>query len=200
MTNARSRTFLLVPFLAFAFFVSACGGGGGAKSLDVGYKGTAPKKLAVKSGFIYPSSIGLSKNNEVKYASAYSFHIADYEQDSSKGVVSLNLAPKTDGMQVVFQIIGKEGGDAKTPIEPGEYPVAKSDGGPFQYKVTRGFGSSIAMFTGGKKDQSYLNESKTTGKVTIASVTSDEVSGEVDLGDGQNSFKGSFSAKLIPVK
>lgn len=198
MINARARTFLFVPLLAFAFFVAACGGG--AKSLDVGYKGAAPKKLAVKSGFIYPSSIGLSKNTEVKYASAYSFHIADYEQDSSKGVVSLNLAPKTDGMQVVFQIIGKEGGDAKTPIEPGEYPVAKSDGGPFQYKVTRGFGSSIAMYAGGKKDQSYLNESKTTGKVTISSVAGGDVTGEVDLNDGQNSFKGTFSAKMIAVK
>lgn len=200
MTNARSRTFLLVPFLAFAFFVSACAGGGGAKSLEVAVKGGTPKKLDVKSGFIYPGSIGLSKNNEVKYASSYSFHLADYELDGSRGMISLGETPKTDGTQVSFSIIGKEGGNNKTPIDTGEYPVAKADGGPFQYKVTRGFGSSVSVFTGGKKDQVALNDSKTTGKVTISSVAGDEVSGTVDLSDGQNSFKGSFSAKLIPVK
>lgn len=200
MINARSRTFLLVPLLAFAFFVSACGGGGGAKSLDVGYKGAAPKKLAVKSGFIYPGSIGLSKNTEVKYASSYSFHLADYELDSSRGLISIGETPKTDGTLVSFSIIGKEGGNNKTPIEAGEYPIAKADGGPFQYKVTRDFGSAITVFSGGKKDQAFLNQSKTSGKVTIESVSGETVSGNVELNDGQNSFKGTFTAKMIAVK
>lgn len=200
MSKTQSKLLHLIPTLALAFFLAACNGAGGAKNLEVSVKGGTPKKLDVKSGFIYSTPIGLSKNNEVKYASSYSFHIADYEQDGSRGMISLGETPKTDGTQVVFQIVGKEGGDAKTPIEPGDYPVAKPDGGPFQYKVTRGYGSSIAVFAGGKKDQAYLNESKTTGKVTIASVSGDEVSGTVDLNDGQNSFKGTFSAKMIPVK
>ncbi len=196
--NLKFRRPTFLPLLTVALLLAACGGG--AKGLDVSVKGSAPKKVPLKSGYIYPSSVGLSKNSVVKYASSYSFHVADYDLDASKSMISINETPKTDGMMISFQIVGKEGGNAQTPVEPGEYPMAKPDGGPFQYHVTRGYGNSITVFTGGKKDQAYLNESKTTGKVTISSVSGDEVTGEVDLKDDQNSFKGSFSAKMIKVK
>ncbi|MFQ3582826.1 MAG: hypothetical protein SNJ49_13080 [Chloracidobacterium sp.] len=155
--------------------------------------------VALKSGYIYPSTIGLSKNTETKKASSYAFHLADYNLNPERGQLSLREAPTSDGYLVVFELIGKENEPAGTPLAPGVYPMATAGAGPFQFSVTRDYGLGFHSYQQSKKTLTSLDSGKMTGSVKISAVAGEDVSGEIDVTDGKKSIKGSFTAKMIKL-
>jgi hypothetical protein len=169
----------------------ACGGAGGSK-LDVNFGGTAVP-LEVRSSGVYPSTktFSFTKDGETTMTKAVSHYIAlaNFELET-RGPVTMGKPLTEDGnVRVVFQTVGEEGTDEKSLPKAGTY-TAKCE----KYNCVDYF--QISRFTGGKEEKISFNMSSAEGQITIKSVTDDTVSGEINVSEGQNSVKGSFTAKI----
>ena len=102
-----------------------------------------------------------------------------------------------DQMRIDIQLTGEVGTKDDSPLKVGTYTAKydKANGVRFV---------RINTFADGKQVEtdfdSSFNSEKVSGDVKITSVTSDSVSGEVNLGEGDKSIKGTFTAKLPKAK
>jgi hypothetical protein len=184
----KLKATLLTAFMAASL---ACGEAGGSK-MDVTFNGTAVP-LEVRSSGVYPSTktFSMTADGETKMTKAVNHYVAlaNFELET-RGPVTMGKALTEDGnVRVVFQIVGEEGTDEKAPVKAGTY-TAKCD----KYNCVDYL--QISRFTGGKEEKISFTMAKAEGDIKITSVSDDTISGEVNVTEGQNSVKGSFTAKI----
>ena len=174
-----------------SIFLIACGGGG--SELNVKY-GSQEKDFTPTSSFTYHTTKTFSKNangeKERTSASKSTIYLANFDLDTSKAMISLakQKVSKAEEVKVVFAILGEAGSSgSKDPIKTGEYlPENK------QFKTLE----NVDIFSYDGKDQkrTSFKFNGMKGKVVIDSVTDEKITGSIDLSDGENSIKGTFTA------
>ncbi len=177
---------------AILIFTFGCGSGETNLQIKIDGKDSS---LAAKSSGTYTSTktFSFTKDGQTTSSKAvtYYFALANYELDTSSGMISLDKPLSTnEQMRVAFQIVGEEGTDEKTPIKTGTYS-AKAD------KFNKVDSMRIMLFADGKEVKNMFNIDKTEGEIKINSISGDTVSGEINLTEGDKSVKGSFTAKLL---
>ena len=98
-----------------------------------------------------------------------------------------------DQARVVFSLVGDEGTNEKSPPKAGTYS-AKAD------KFMKVEDVAIVSRKGAADNKSWLDRSTLSGQVKVTSATADEISGDIDLTAGDNTIKGSFTAKVFKRK
>ena len=195
LVPSRISFTLCVIALAGALFLVGCGNGAGGDSLHVKSPATGEKDLPLKSAHAFAvTKTFTDTSNNISTASAYNVYAANYDLDAANFAMTLNK-PLTadDQMRVEFSLIGDQGTNDKSPPKAGTYS-AKAD--KFMKVETVG----IVSRKGGQNNKVWLDRSALTGEVRVTSVSSDEISGDVDLSSGDTSIKGSFTAKILKRK
>lgn len=128
---------------------------------------------------------------------AHTIYLANYDMDTSyPGWVRKPLAAP-EHMRIDIQITGEEATKDDSPFKVGTYS-AKAD----KFNAVRSI--IINSIVDGKETKTSFNtfsSSKSVeGEVKITSVSADSVSGEVNLSEGANSIKGTFTANLPKKK
>lgn len=153
------------------------------------------KDMTVKSGYAF----GVTKTftdiaGKMSTAATYYVTVADYDLDPSFFGQTLNKPiPSDDHLRVVFSLVGDEGGNEKTPPKAGTYS-AKAD------KFMKVESVGIVTHKGNADSTAWFDRSNTSGEVKVTSASGDSISGDVDLTNGQQSIKGSFTAKVLVRK
>ncbi len=192
------RMSILTAVAVFAVFSAACGGGGslGGGSSDI--KLTIDGKessLAPKSSWAYHTSKSFSSSKDGQTdmftTSSTTVVVGNYDLDTSQAFISLNKQKldKPEQIKISFGISGEKGSNHETPIAAGEYSAKKDSFEPKKLEFV-----TIYRFVDGKEQQTSLNEKDWNGNVTITGVSGTVVNGSIDVTDGKNTVKGSFSA------
>lgn len=180
--------------IAMCALLAACGGGLGGSSLSVKIGGK-DSSMAVKSSVTSKSVFTYSPGGGAPpiTATSMTFVLANYEADTTNIATMKKPLTSADQMRVFFSVNGEEGTDLKGEIKPGTYKVDPSG------KWMKVGSFSVTTFADGKEsDTSFdmmFSGSKATGEIKIASVTADEISGSIDITEGDKSVKGNFTAK-----
>jgi len=193
--NRRIAFTLCLVALAAVLLMSACGKGAGGNSVHVKSPATGEKDLAVKSSYAYAVTKTFTDiNNKITTASGHYVYAASYDLDAANFAQTMDK-PLTadDQVRVLFNLIGDEGTNDKTPPKAGTYS-AKAD--KFMKVETVG----IVSRKGGADNKVWLDRSTLTGEVKVTSASADEISGEIDVSAGDTSIKGSFTAKVLKRK
>lgn len=190
------KLFLL---LVIALLAIGCGVANLASSpkleVNVGGKGST---LNLKPGATYLGNvISTAPGKPNVQTFAHTIYLANYDMDSSyPGWVRKPLA-SPEHMRIDIQITGEEGTREDSPFKVGTYS-AKAD----KFNAVRSV--IINRLLDGKETKTSFNtfsSSKSVeGEVKISSVTADDVSGEINLSEGSNSIKGTFTANLPKKK
>lgn len=187
--------------IALGFVIAACGSGGaggGSAKMDIkaGGKDTA---LTIKSSGT-DKNVKAFTDKEGKVTTATSFYamMANYDMDTTNFASMKKPLTAPEQARVMLQLIGEEGTDQKSEFKPGTY---KADPAGKFMKIDS---LVVTTFADGKDvvtsfDTSF-SASKITGQVVVKSVTADAISGDIDVTDGDESVKGSFTAKLAAPK
>lgn len=186
---------IIIAATAAALF-SACGSAAsGPASLSVKTDGGEAKEVPVKSGGFYASTKSWSKPGTSATSSSYFVCVANYDIDMTQGAISIGAKVSSDDQtKVCFSLNGEENGNDKTPPASGTYGMEnRGEGFPFKSISS----VSVRTFEDGKEVRKSLNSSKTEGEIRITDASADEMSGEIDLSDGENQIKGTFSAKAF---
>lgn len=189
-----TRCPLVFLFLCALLFQS-CGQTSSSNMLQVKSSATGEKDLAIKSGYAFAINKSFTDvNGKMTTASAYNVYLANYDLDSKNFAMSMDK-PLTgdDQIRVVFNLIGDEGTNDKSALKAGTY-AAKAD------KFMKAESIGLVARKNGADVKSWLDRSTLTGQVKLTSVSSDEISGDVDVSSGDISIKGAFSAKLLKRK
>ena len=190
------KLFLL---LLIALLATGCGTANLASSpkleVNVGGKGST---LNLKPGATYLGNvISTAPGKPNVQTFAHTIYLANYDMDTSyPGWVRKPLA-SPDHMRIDIQITGEEGTREDSPFKVGTYN-AKAD------KLNAVRSIIINSIADGKETKTSFNtfsSSKSVdGEVKIHSVSADSVSGEVNLSEGDNSIRGTFTANLPKKK
>jgi hypothetical protein len=186
---------LVVLALVCALFLAGCGKSAGGSSLHVKSPATGEKDVPVKSAY----SFGVTKTftdigGKMTTASAYNTDAANYELDPGNLAMTLDKPLTSDDqVRVMFSLIGEQGTDEKAPLKAGNYS-AKAD--KFMKVETIG----IVSRKGGPDNKVWLDRGTLTGNVKLTLASADEISGDIDVTSGDNSIKGSFTAKILKRK
>jgi hypothetical protein len=185
--------FLAVSIVALSF--SACSKGSGGNSLHVKSPAAGEKDVAVKSGFAYAVTKSFTDiNQKITTAVVYNVFTADYDLDSSNfGMTLEKPLTSEDQMRVVFSLVGEEGTKDPAALKTGTYS-AKAD----KYMKVETVG--IVTRKGSADTKTWFDRGTLTGQVTLTSVTDDSISGDIDVMAGDNSIKGSFTARILKRK
>lgn len=195
-TFKRRITFALcLTALACALFMSGCGKGAGGNSLHVKSPATGEKDLAVKSSYAFAVTKSFTDtSNKITTAASYRTYAANYDLDAANFAMTLDKPLAADDqVRVEFSLVGDQGTDEKAPPKAGTYS-AKAD--KFMKVETVG----ITSRKGGADNKVWLDRSTLTGEVKVTSASADEISGDIDVSAGDNSIKGSFTAKILKRK
>ncbi len=179
-----------IVFITIGLFLVACGGG--SSGLTAKFEGQE-KDLETKSSFTYHTtktfSFTSNGNTERTKASFSKIFLANFDLDSSQAMISLGKQKldKPEQLKIYFAFTGEKESSGDDPIKPGEYdPEAE------RFKDIEGVG--IHSVADGKEQKTVFKLSSLKGKLVIESVTNEKITGNVDLSDGENSVKGSFTA------
>ncbi|QQS42160.1 MAG: hypothetical protein IPM63_04240 [Acidobacteriota bacterium] len=186
---------IIVAATAVVFF-AACGSvASGPPTLSVKKEGGEAKEVPVKSGGFYASTKSWSKPGKSSTSSSYFVCVANYDIDMSQGAISIGAKVSSDDQtKVCFSLNGEENGNDKTPPAAGTYAIEKR-GDDFAFKSISAV--SIREYENGSEVRKSMDSSKTQGEIRITDASADEMSGEIDLSDGENEIKGSFTAKAF---
>jgi hypothetical protein len=158
--------------------------------------------LDVKSGVVDLSEMAFTAPGKptVK-TSTYTIYLTNYEMDTqSPGPIWMRKPLATpEHMRVAIQLTGEDGTTKDSPVKVGTYSAQANqvNGVRSVMVISSADGKQTEM---GFKSLMGLGDKKASGEVKIASVTADTVSGEVNLTEGDNSLKGTFTAKLPAAK
>ncbi|MGE3468108.1 MAG: hypothetical protein AB7J13_14400 [Pyrinomonadaceae bacterium] len=188
---------VLGVLIAAVMLIAACGGaspGGDSSDLNLTIEG-AQNTLSPKSSWAYHTSKSFSSSKDGQTdmftSSSTTVVLANYELDTTQAFISLNKQKldKPEQIKVSFGFSGEKGTSSSTPIAAGEYVAKKEmfEGNKLEF-VT------IYRFADGKQQQVSLNEKEWTGSLKINGVSGNVLSGSIDVTDGKNAIKGSFSA------
>jgi len=193
LSNPKSIVVSLLV-VACTLFASACGKSGSA-GLHVKSGATGEKDLPVKSSYAYAVTKTFTDvNNKITTASAYNVYVANYDLDSANFAMTMDKPLTSDDqVRVVFSLIGEEGTNDKSPLKAGTYS-AKAD------KHMKVETVGIVSRKGGTDNKAWLDRSTLSGEVKVTSATADEISGDIDVTAGENTIKGSFTAKILKRK
>lgn len=193
--SARIIYFLFLLIIAVALLLAGCSKGAGGNSLHVKSAAAGEKDLAVKSSYTFAVTKTFTDiNNKITTASANNVYVANYDLDAVNFAMTLDK-PLTsdDNVRVTFSLIGAEGTNDKSPLKTGTYS-AKAD------KYMKVETAGIVTRKGGADTKLWLDRSTLTGEVKITAASADSISGDVDLTAGENTIKGSFTAKILTRK
>jgi hypothetical protein len=180
--------------IALALLLIGCGKSAGGNSLHV-KTATGEKDLTVKSSYAFAVTKTFTDiNNKITTASAHNVYVANYDLDAGNFAMTLDK-PLTaeDQIRVTFNLVGAEGTNDKSPLKTGTYS-AKAD------KYMKVETAGIVTRKGSGDSKLWLDRSTLTGEVKITSASADSISGDVDLTAGENTIKGSFTAKVLTRK
>jgi len=181
-------------FLCVLLFQS-CGQTTSTNSLHLKSSGTGEKDLAIKSGFAFAiTKTFTDASGKMTTGSAYNVYLANYDLDPKNFSMSMDK-PLTgdDQVRVVFSLIGDEGTNDKSPPKTGSY-ATKAE------RFMKAESVGIVARKNGADVKSWADRTTLNGEVKVTSATNDEISGDVDLGSGDISIKGAFTAKVLKRK
>lgn len=187
------KKLLILIFASFCLSAcSAAGIGSSPPKLDVKVGGK-DSTLNFKSGAAYLSAMAFTAPGKPAIKTfAHTLYVANFEMDTTGPAWMNKPLTSAEQMRVDIQLTGEDGTNEKSPFKVGTYSAqAENVNG---VRVVR-----INTFADGKQTQTALDTmsgSKATGELKITSVSADDVSGEVNLTDGDKSIKGTFTAKL----
>lgn len=165
------------------FFISACSGGSG---ITVSSDDSSDSIEAKSSGVIVSTTSD---------AAMYTFIIANYELPTPLNKMKVYKSAREEGRKrVEISLIGEKGSGKETTLKPGEYPARVGNTGSVFHTANSG---TFYAGKGGKQDSKGLNMADMKeGKITIASVSQDKITGSVDLTDGTTTIKGNFTVNV----
>lgn len=189
------RPFCLVLALAITFLLSGCSKSGGGNQLHVKSTAAGEKDVAIKTAFADPVTKSFTDtSNKITTAVVYNIHVANYELNGERFGASLNNPmPSDDSLRVMFSLVGEEGTKENSPLKAGTYS-AKAD----KYMKVETVG--IVTRKGGTEIKNWFDRSTLNGEVKVNSVSGDTASGDIDVTAGDNTIKGSFTAKILQRK
>lgn len=190
---------LLIVLFAVVLF-TGCGAaklGAGSHKLDVKVGGK-DATLDLKPGATYLGNVISTAPGKPNIQTfAHTIYLANYDMDTSyPGWVRKPLA-SPEHRRIDIQITGEEGTKDDSPFKVGIYS-AKAD----KFNAVRSV--IINSFVDGKETKTSFNTFSSSkpveGELKITEVTAEAVSGEVNLSEGGNSIKGTFTASLPKKK
>jgi len=186
----------IIALTAVVLFALGCGAGSsGPSSLTVKTEGGEAREVPVKSGGFYASTKTWTKPGKMSTSSSYFICVANYDIDMSQGAISIGAkVTSEDQAKVCFSLNGAENGNDKTPAATDSYEI-EQHGEDFAFNSISTV--SIRTFEGGNEVRKSFNSSKTKGKIEVTSASADEITGTIDLTDGENEVKGGFTAKAF---
>ncbi len=192
MTKTRIALFI------FAVISVGCGGiGGGGSKLEVNIAGkSTPLDISSSGSLASTKTFSMTKDGQTTSTKANShyFAMANYELDTTAGMISMGKPLTADGhVRVTIQIIGDEGTDDKAPLKTGTYSTKAEKYNKLDYV-------NVAVYSEGKETKTSFNIDKAEGEVKINSVSDESVTGEINVTEGDKSVKGSFTAKITKRK
>ena len=168
---------------------------GGGNGIHVKSAATGDKEVVVKSSYSYPVTKSFTDiNQKITTAVLYNVYAANYDLDAGNFAMTLDkpLASE-DQMRIVFSLVGEEGTKDPEPLKTGTYS-AKAD------KHMKVETVGIVTRKGSTDTKNWFDRSSLTGQVNITSVKDDSFSGDIDVTAGENTIKGSFTAKILKRK
>ena len=187
-------TFIASFFVITVLLLAGCSKTGGS-GMHVKSSATGEKDFAVKSGYAFAVTKTFTDTaGKMTTAPSYRTYAASYDLDAGNFAMTLDK-PLTadDQLRVVFNLVGEEGGNEKTPPKAGTYS-AKAD------KFMKVEDAAIVSRKGGADSKVWLDRSTLSGEVKVTSASADSISGEVNLTAGETTIKGSFRAKVLTRK
>ncbi|HKO35255.1 MAG TPA: hypothetical protein VJV21_02170 [Pyrinomonadaceae bacterium] len=198
----------LGAIILVSILLTACGGAGSsggtgnsadpsASKLDFKVAGK-DSTLNVKTGAIYLGNVISTAPGKPNIQTfAHTIYLANYEMETTSPGWTRKVPSAPDQMRIDIQLTGEEGTKTESPFKVGTYS-AKAD----KFNSVRF--AQVITFADGKQAKTFFDtlpsDSKVDGEVKITEVTADSVTGEVNLIDGGNSIKGTFTAKLPKAK
>lgn len=181
--------------VAITLASSACSKSGGGNELHVKSAAAGDKDVAVKTVFADPVTKSFTDTTgRITTAVVYNIHAANYDLDGGKFGASLNNAmPTDDSIRVMFSLVGEEGTKEDSPLKTGTYS-ARAD----KYMKVETVG--IVTRKGGTEIKNWFDRSTLSGEVKVTSVSGDSASGDIHVTAGDNTIKGSFTAKILKRK
>jgi hypothetical protein len=190
----RYSLVLALTSVAIALAASGCSHSGG-NGLHVKSAAAGEKDVTIKTAFADPVTKSFTDtSNNITTAGVYNIHAANYDLDSGRFGASLNNPmPADDSIRVMFSLVGEEGTKENSPLKAGTYS-AKAD------KFMKVEAVGIVTRKNGAEVKNWFDRSTLNGEVKITSVAGDTASGDIDVTAGENTIKGSFTAKLLQRK
>jgi hypothetical protein len=186
---------LPLSLVALAIFGSGCSSNGGGGNMLVKSPATGEKEMQQKSGYTFAViKTFTDASGKMTTAASYRVYVANYDLDAGNFAMTLDkpLAGE-DQMRVVFSLVGNQGTNDKSPLKTGTYS-AKAD------KFMKVEDVTIVSRKGGADNKTLLDRSTLSGDAKVSSVSSDTITGEVDLTSGVISIKGPFTARILVRK
>lgn len=191
----KSRPLQLCAVLVLTMFAISCSKGGGANSLHVKTAPTGDLELPVKSSYTFPVTKSFTDlNQNITTAVSYYVYVANYDLDAGNFAMTLDKPMAADDqVRVVFNLVGEEGTKDPAALKAGTYS-AKADK---HMKV-----ETVGIVTRkGNADMKYwFDRAALTGQVHVTSISDSSFSGDIDVTAGENTIKGSFTAKILKRK
>ena len=194
--------------MAMSLLLSACGGsssnGGGSSSSSNGggvpgsagkvtikyMDGSAEKTKEVEltKAIIFPLPLTKSVNGK-KYEGlvGYDFTLNNFDFDEKK-LATANVE-KDGQISIMFKLVGPEGATFNDSIKPGTYDAIQPNDDPGSHSKSDTM--RLVIFEGGKATPVMFSNPK--GTVKITSANGETSAGEIDMSDGRNSIKGTFT-------
>ena len=175
--------------------LSGCSKSSGGNSLQVKSSASGDKNLDVKSSYAFPVTKSFTDiNQNITTAVLYNVYAANYDLDAGNFAMTLDKPMASeDQLRVVFSLVGESGTREPAAIKTGTYS-AKAD----KYMKVENVG--IVTRRGAADSKNWFDRSALSGQVNVTSVTADAISGDIDVTAGENTVKGSFTAKILKRK
>jgi len=195
MPMHRSLRYFSIVLVISTVLLSGCSKGGGGNSLQVKSAATGAKDLALKSSYAFPVTKTFTDiNQKITSAVVYNIYAANYDLDAGNFAMTLEKPMSAeDQVRVVFSLVGEEGTKDPAPLKTGTYS-AKAD------KHMKVETVGIVTRKGTTDTKNWFDRSNLDGQVTVTSVSADSISGDIDVKAGENTIKGSFTAKILKRK
>jgi hypothetical protein len=193
--KARKLNLLLLFVASGALLSTGCGHSSGGNELHVKSAAAGEKDVATKSAFADPVTKSFTDTSgKMTTAVVYNVHAANYDLDGGRFGASLNNPmPADDSIRVMFSLVGEEGTKENSPLKAGTYS-AKAD----KYMKVETVG--IVTRKNGTEIKNWFDRAALNGEVKVTSVSGDSASGDIDVTAGDNTVKGSFTAKILRRK
>lgn len=190
----------IILVVTTALFFMACGGGNSNGKSEDGKPVAEKSEITVKadgvektfeptSTWAYHSTKSFTDSSGASTSSITTIVLADFELDSEKAFISLGKQKldKPEQIKVMFGFTGEKDTKVETPIKAGEY-AAEAD------KFSKVETPTIYYFADGQEKSVEFERNTFKGKLTINKVSGTTITGSIDVTDGKNTLKGSFSA------